>query len=120
MADIAWSDIVADAPQLADVSALGQVLIVDYVNNELSSDAFGGPASARYKLARILLAQHLGQIVVTRGDAGQTSSETVSAESMTVAYAQNSSGKSLDLTSYGVQLQLLIRTSARARTPIVI
>lgn len=111
MADITWDDVVALQVSLADVSEAAQEMILGYVNEGLNPNAFGGEDSPRYVLARAYLAAHLGEIE-RRNGGGNVSSETIGANSITLAYAAATSGdEALAATPWGTQYKALVRLS---------
>lgn len=120
MADIEWSQLAGFAPQLAVITDTDvQDLIVGVANESLEPDVFGGEASFRYRLARLLLGAHLAMIQLMRGDVGKVSSETISKESLAISYQSGMSSNALMLTDYGAQLDEMIKSSL-ARLPIVV
>jgi hypothetical protein len=121
VADILWSQVVGFAPQLVRITDTDvQDTIVGTANGSLEPLAFGGDADYRYRLARLLLAAHLGVIILSRGDAGKAASETVSKESIAVSYVSGGADTALKLTDYGSELEDMIESSAYARAPIVV
>ncbi len=118
MADIAWSDVIALAPALSVVASTWQDIIVSYVNDTLSPDIFGGEESAKYKVARVYLAAHMGLIWKKKGEVtGAVTSDDVSADAMRISYGKvDDLAKSLDLTFFGKEFQR-IQGGTRARFP---
>lgn len=99
MADIVWSDVTDLQSGLSTVSAGGQTKILDYVNNGLSADAFGGEDSPRWTLARCYMAAHLGSLTQRGGTGGSVSSETYGTSSVAIAYGMTDDG--LASTAWG-------------------
>lgn len=120
MAAIAWSDVVAFAPQLASVDAGAQAVALAYVNATLQVDAFDGEAGPRTRIARILLAAHLGSLPGSGGNPGNVTSETVSATSLQSMYSMAAAGNGLDATSYGVELRRMYRLALFRKGPFLV
>ncbi len=108
MASIAWSDVVAFAPDQSAVSATAQTKILAYVNERFDVSELGGESSPDLYMARVWLAAHLGASTALGGDvAGPVTSE--SAGGLSRSYAVLSSTGALATTGYGAQLKELIR-----------
>lgn len=106
MANVVWADVEALQSNLSTVSAAAQMIILAYVNEDLNADAFGGDGSAKYHLARCYLAAHLGELERRRGgSSGSVASKTIGTNSITINYAQASTGDTDALlqTSWGSQ-----------------
>lgn len=107
---ITWDNVVALQANLEDVAELAQTMILDYVNNGLNPKAFGG-CTPRYTLARSYLAAHMGELS-RRNGGGQVSSESISANSIAISYAQaQSSDQALMQTPGGQSYLALVRVS---------
>ena len=123
MADIVWNDVTGFAAELSTVSALAQTLILAYVNSTPDPDKFGGEASSRYKLARILLAAHYGTVSLRQGQppAGPVIAEGEGNLSRAYGFVQDmqASGADLFSTGYGKEYRSLVRRSGAARAPLV-
>ncbi len=123
MADITWSDVTNHYASLSTVASGAQDDILAYVNDALSASVFGGEDSATYKLARIYLAAHMGELLrrnaATAGAIGPVTSKTIGATSLSVTYGTGASvggGSSVLLTTPGGSAYLqLLRTRPKAR-----
>jgi hypothetical protein len=112
MPAILWQDVEALQANLSTVSAAAQMIILAHVNADLNPDVFGGTSSPRYHLARCYLAAHLGEIARRDGALG-VSGETIGASSISLQYAQASTGSDAVMsTSWGQNFHALIRSSA--------
>lgn len=100
MPPIVWQDVVALQANLSTVSVAAQMIFLAHVNEDLAPEAFGGDGSARYHLARVYLAAHMGELE-RRNGAQDVSSETISRSSITLAYGTSDDG--LQATSWGRQ-----------------
>jgi hypothetical protein len=96
MPAIVWQDVVALQPSLSEVSIAAQMIILAHVNEDLDPAAFGGDGSARYHLARVYRAAHLGEMNLRManggGAGGEVSSETIGTSAITLSYAAGGSG----------------------------
>jgi hypothetical protein len=112
MAAITWDDVIALAPEVADLSVTGQGFLLDYVNTYLNVSLWGGEDSSRLRLGRIYFAAHLAAITVEGGGsaAGPVISEKVGEISRTFANASMSTATGLGSTGYGRMFQLLMRS----------
>ena len=114
MTAIIWADVTAVASELASTAGATQTMILAYVNDALSVDAFGGEDSATLTLARAYLAAHMAT-AGARGAPGQVSAESAGGLSRSYAVDAASSGSSYGSTAYGQQyLALVNRSPARA------
>jgi hypothetical protein len=114
VANVVWQDVTALQANLSTVSEAAQMIILAHVNEDLNPDAFGGSDSAKYHLARVYLAAHLGELERRRGGAsGQIVGKTIGTSAITINYAQASSGDTdaLYQTAWGSQLALMIDSS---------
>jgi hypothetical protein len=112
MADIAWADVTGAFPAdvvLAAVPLPLQGVILDRVNKELSATFFGGVDSAKFKLARLSFAAHMG-IVLSPGNAaaGPVISEGI--DDLSRAYAVTVKGSHAS-TGYGQAFDALVASS---------
>lgn len=116
-APITWPDVLLIAAELDGLSEATRAAILAYVNTALNENAF---KPAAFKLARMYLAAHLGELSATDGElvGGPVTSETEGGISKTYATAATTS-VALDNTSYGAVYQQLVKTS-RARFPFVL
>lgn len=111
MADIVWDDVVALQANLSTIASAAQDLILAYVNTSLNPSAFGGEDSARYELARIYLAAHLGELT-RRNGAQNVSAEAIDVRGIQLQYAAiNAGGNAHYETSWGAQYATLVRQS---------
>lgn len=122
MAPIAWSDVVGYASQMSAVSATAQALILDYVNITMSVAIFGGEDAPKTKLARVLLACHLGAC----GPIGGASAGIISKEvegGLEIDYVLPPIPIGTDpfwsRTGYGLSFYSLLKSSPLARMPVV-
>lgn len=114
MANVVWADVEALQSNLSTVSAAAQMIILAHVNEDLNPAAFGGDGSAKYHLARVYLAAHLGELERRKGGAsGQVTSKTIGTSSITLAFAQAERGDddALTQTSWGSQFAGMLDTS---------
>lgn len=120
MADITWSHVTQGASDLSAVATNEQTDILAYVN-ALAPDKFGGESAPRYKLARIMLARHFGQVSLTKGSppAGPVISETEGDLSRSYGFPQIMSTVDLMATGWGREYAQLVRRSGAARAPLV-
>ena len=116
MAAITWADVVAFDATLALIDATVGAMWAALSNEMVNVVNFGGEASVRLKMARILFAAHgatMASIVGTGG--GPVTSEQLGDESRTYASAMSASGSGLTATGFGLALKSLIHASpARA------
>jgi hypothetical protein len=63
MAPIAWSDVVAAAPELVSTNPTTQADVVNYVNSILDVSMFDGESGFVTRLARISLAAHVAAML---------------------------------------------------------
>jgi hypothetical protein len=113
MAAILWTDITTypGASGLSTVDIAAQATILGVVNGFFNVGAFGGEASADLKLARILLAAHIGTLSQRgAGAAGPVISSSAGGLSRTYAVFMAATQTMYGSTSYGSLLELLIRT----------
>jgi hypothetical protein len=115
VAAIAWSDVTGFASGLTAVGAGARTDILNWVNNEgLSAANFGGEDSYRYRLARIYLAAHLGELALPQTASDAVASKTVSRDSLSVTYASATTPDLLIATQWGGLLKDLIEASPAA------
>ncbi len=117
VADITWDHAVAHYPSLASVAEDAQDDLLAFVNDgALSASVFGGADGAKYKLARIHYLAHLVELSARAGQGGAIAGKTISAESLSVTYANAASNsEQLLSTAGGSALSQLIRSSPGAR-----
>ena len=116
MAGIAWDDVVNLAPDLSGVSYGAQDLILEYVNDALAVDQFGGEDALSLKMARIYLAAHMAVLERTAasGSPGQVVSESVGGLSRTYASSSSGAATGFAATSYGrAYLDIVHRSMGR-------
>lgn len=109
MADVTWDDVEALQVNLSTVSPGAQAMFLAYVNTDINPAAFGGEDSPRYRLARVFLAAHLGEIERRKGTE-QVTSKTIGTSSITIAYAATTED-GLAQTSWGKQYAALLAQS---------
>lgn len=113
MADIIWTDVTALVADLATgVAVDAQTMILGFVNERVAPSNFGGVDSHTFKLARVALAAHFGQLNKT-GTAGFTGTKTSQSEGgVSVSFSVPTSSDALLETTYGGKLwSFLVRTS---------
>jgi hypothetical protein len=116
VADIAWSDVIAHAPELASpaVTSTAQADILAVANDVLDVSQFGGEGTAKTRLARIYFAAHFGTID-SQGGSGATGAviqETVGGLSrMYASYSPSSSDPLWDSTPYGKAFGAMLRAT---------
>lgn len=124
MADITWTDVTNHFASLAApaVSVDAQTDILADVNANLSASVFGGEDNPKYKLARIYMAAHMGELEARNaraaGAVGAVTSKTIGATSLSVTYGATASASSTALlrtTPGGAAYLGLLRTTPRAR-----
>lgn len=126
MADITWTDVTNHYASLASpaVSSAAQTDILAYVNDEaLEASVFGGDDASTYKLARIHLAAHYGEIEARNaraaGAVGPASSKSINATGMSVTYSGSGAVSVNDnaflTTPGGTAFRSLVRSNPRAR-----
>lgn len=121
MAAILWSDVVDFAASQASVPVGAQTLILEYVNTSVDPTTFGGEDSTNLKLARVLLAAHLGTLRATEGNPNAITQETITATSLSTSFAFQSSSTALTSTSYGLEYKRLCRVAfARTRGMVIL
>lgn len=108
MADITWDDVTDLQANLSAAEADAQTKILAYVNGELNPDAFGGADSARFVMARIYLAAHLGELARRNGERS-VSSKLIGAERISIAYGLSTEG--LAQTSWGAEYAEMLAAS---------
>jgi hypothetical protein len=115
MASIIWEQVAHVAPELSDLDGYAQELILAYANTALAIDNFGGEDSRKLEYARVLVAAHMGTMVLRRGVAGPLTAESMGGVSETYAFPQWA--RHWDLTSYGTLFLTIVKgTAARAGT----
>lgn len=114
MASIDWTDVTGIAAELSTVSVEGQTTILDYVNEALDPDNFGGEDSAELKLARIYLAAHHGTISKRKGN---TAAAAKKVGPLSLSYFAAS--ESMQQTSYGRDFAKMVKKTV-ARLPLVV
>lgn len=119
MAAITWTQVVLIAPELAEVETDAQTLILEYVNEELDPDDWGGESSVRLKRGRIYLAAHCGALALPREEGGlaggasglvtsvQEGDARVAFSSLADILAGGGDGDALMLTPYGQEFDRL-------------
>lgn len=122
MAAIVWADVVAVAPELAELSSALYTDILGYVNVALVPTEWGGEDSSRLRLARLYLAAHYATMVSRGGSVGEivgfVTSE--SAGGLSRSYSSGAStGTVYDATPYGQLFWALFR-STLVTLPIVL
>jgi hypothetical protein len=126
VADITWTHVTNHYASLVApaVGTDAQTDILAYVNDEaLDASVFGGEDATTYKLARIYLAAHMGELLrrnaATAGAVGAATSKTITATELSVTYgtgANAGGGTNVLLTTPGGTAYLaLVRSSPRAR-----
>lgn len=120
MSDITWADVTGFAPRLTAVTAGAQSGILLYVNATLNPDVYRGVDDPMYRIARIYLACHMGEINLRNGIGGAVTHEDVGADSISFGYAAPYKGSidALETTSWGLEFQRITDTT-RARLPVV-
>jgi hypothetical protein len=122
VASIAWSDVVAIAPQLATIPVAAQNAFLAYVNIEIDVVKVGGDLgedSPRLRMARLYLAAHMGEMWRRKGQSGELTSENVGATAIAFTYgARNFDGDVLKTTSYGLEYERIMASRAALRMPI--
>ena len=118
MAAIRWDDVGGPngfATELAVVPPTAQIVILSVVNGTgLAADNFGGEEADLTKTARILLAAHMGTLVLRQGLGGAIASQSEGGASQSYWNAWINP-RALHLTSYGQMLMGIISgTPARA------
>ncbi len=121
MAAITWAHVEDHAAQMSGVDADAQTDILSHVNTTLSVDFFGGETAAKLKLARVYLAAHFGQMLLTAnatsGASGSVTSKSLG--DMSVGFGSSSTSSILSSSEYGttsygqLYLTLVRRTTAR-------
>lgn len=115
MAAITWLDIVAYAPELSGVQVSIQNDLLALVEEQLSSEDFGGEDSTQFKLARIYLVAHM---CLTQTDKSPiVTSESVGGISR--SYYVSDSPSFFESTPYG-RLFLSLNPLSKLHYPIVI
>jgi hypothetical protein len=111
------------APELSTVPTAAQDFILEYVNQALVVDIFGGEGSPKLRLARIYLAAHYGSLFGSGGSgaAGPVTSESAGGLSRSYGFASSFvfNDDALGSTVYGRNYLGLVRTSP-ARAPVVL
>ena len=120
MAAIAWSDVVALAPELANTNALTQTDVLNYVNGGggtglsggllLNLTLYDGEAGMRTRLARIYLAAHFASMP-RLGSGGPLIGE--SAAGLSRQYGLMLDKSKLALTGYGQAFLAMMPPAAR-------
>jgi hypothetical protein len=119
MAAIVWSDVVNLAPEMADVPAGAQEIILAHVNAILNPNEFRGEDSPFLRLARIYLAAHYGTITMqgSDGPGGPVIAESAGGLSRSYGlFSPAGSDPTLDTTPYGKAFRSLVAMSP-ARAP---
>lgn len=119
MAAITWTNITDHNPAASTVDVDVQATILDFVNINTEVELLGGEDSARVKLARIYLANHL--ISPELHQTNPLASGPVTSEKegeLAVTYGQSMSKSALARTSWG-QLYLDIIKNSACRVPRV-
>lgn len=121
MAAIDWPAVVGAAPQMVAVSASFQADILNYVNGTLEVSLFGGEDSFKLRMARLMLAAHMGEVWIRRGQGGALTGETIAAQSVASTWAAPYHGAAIDVletTSFGLEFLRLVATTG-ASLPMV-
>jgi hypothetical protein len=110
VAAIAWSDVVAQAPELATTATLAQTGILAVANVRLNLSIFDGESGPTTYLARVLYAAHLASLI-RLGVSGPLIGESAGGLSRTYAapFLQRSK---LALTGYGNALLAIMPPAA--------
>lgn len=111
MAAITWTDVTNFDSTLSAVAADARTDILAFVN-ALSVTDFGGESAATTKIARIMLAAHLGVSVgANAGGAAGVASESAGGLSRSY-FAAAASGDALEATSYGRHYKWMRRVAS--------
>lgn len=113
---IGWNDVVALAPELAEIDPAAQEFILSHVNNTLNASLLGGEGSPKLRLARMYLAAHYG-VMNGKSAAGPVTLEMEGPVMRQFAAWQGA--EVLRETGYGRAFSTLVRGSA-ARAPWVL
>jgi hypothetical protein len=121
MSPITWADVVAIAPELAALSLTAQEMILAYVNTVLAVDLLDGESGPKTRLARVLLAAHLGTLFSrgAQGSVGPVVEESLGPQSKKYANLVSEVSGDLGATPYGMAYRAVIRASL-ARGPHLI
>lgn len=116
MAAITWAHVLDHAPHLSTIDADARTDILAHVNTYLTVAYFGGEEASKTKLARVYLACHFGQLLLSgaSGAAGPVTSRSLGdmSEGYTSPWGHASA---LSETAYGKAYENLARgTYARA------
>lgn len=128
MANIIWEDVVGVAPELGQlvngspkISLVGQDMILQLANSYFDPANFGGETTStgattpKLKSARAYLAAHFATLQLRRGTPGAVASASAGGLSRSFMQPQLNLSTTLQLTSYGLLLvQILKTTAARA------
>lgn len=98
---VTWSQVVDFVPEVVNVPAGAQAVILGYVDDALSEARWGG----KYALGAILLCAHVA-IAGWGGQSGPIASESVGGVAVSFAVAAFTN---LDATPYGQQYRVLAR-----------
>jgi uncharacterized protein DUF4054 len=122
VAAITWSNVTAIVPGLSSIAVEVSDAILEWVNAQVASSAWGGDDSVRYKMVRVFLAAHLATLGPWStggvGVSGRVTSKTMSATSASVTYQQKLTTEALQMTEWGQMYAWMIRGNARARMPV--
>lgn len=111
---IAWTEVIALAPELGAVSVYTGEFIISYVNSALNVANFGGEASPKTRLARLYLAAHLGATSLRGIAGGPITSESMGGLARSYGSLRQDWSE-LHLTAYGQTYCALVATTpARA------
>lgn len=118
---IGWADVVAFASELSGVSETAQADILAHVNSILDVSLFrNGELSIDLRMARIMLAAHIGASMPAQGGgAGAVVSESAGGLSRTYSIDSATSSTALGSTPYGLQYTAIMKRQA-SRGPWVI
>lgn len=117
MAAINWAAVLAFAPELVTVSGGAQTDILGLVNESIDPDMLDGEDGRKTKMARVLLAAHLGAgVAKSGGSTGVGNVVSESAGGLARAYGATFTldTASLGTTSYGQAYLAMVRASAAA------
>lgn len=116
MADVTWQDVLVVAPTLAskNVSPDEQSIFVNYANEKVNPESFGGEDDKRLHLARCYLAAHFAAVAATQGilgSTGPTTSQSEGSVSQSFAMLMTPLSSLLASTMYGRMYLLLVSES---------
>lgn len=118
MAAIVWPNVVAFAPELANIAITAQAFALLYVNATVNPTAFDGESGHRTRMARIWLAAHVGAAIGMGSVAGPIIEETGGGLAEQYQPLATAALGSLGESRYGREYAGMIRRSPAARGPI--